>query len=107
MRLLTGVTLAEMTSQDYFNDSYAHFGIHEELLKDDVRSQTYKNAIMYNTHLFKDKIVLDVGCGLGLLSLFAAKAGAKHVYGVDMSNIINHARHIVKDNKLQERPGFI
>ncbi len=27
----------EMTSKDYYFDSYAHFGIHEEMLKDEVR----------------------------------------------------------------------
>ena len=26
----------EMTSKDYYFDSYAHFGIHEEMLKDEV-----------------------------------------------------------------------
>ena len=42
------------------------------------------------------QVVLDVGCGTGILSMFAAKAGAKHVYGVDMSSIIEKTRQIVK-----------
>ena len=57
-------------------------GIHEEMLKDQVRTLTYRNAIYHNKHLFRGKIVLDVGCGTGILSMFAARAGAKHVYGV-------------------------
>lgn len=59
---------------------------------------SYRNAIYQNSHLFKDKVVLDVGCGTGILCMFAAKAGAKLVIGVDMSNIINQAKVIVKDN---------
>jgi len=46
---------------------------------------------------------LDVGCGTGILSLFAAQAGAKHVYAVDSSDIILQARQIVKDNNFAER----
>ncbi|KAG0237976.1 type I protein arginine N-methyltransferase Rmt1 [Actinomortierella wolfii] len=88
------------TAKDYYFDSYAHFGIHEEMLKDEVRTLSYRASIYQNRHLFKDKVVLDVGCGTGILSMFAAKAGAKMVIGVDMSNIINNAREIVKDNKL-------
>ncbi len=43
------------------------------MLKDTVRTKTYQNAILRNPFLFKDKIVLDVGCGTGILSLFCAK----------------------------------
>ena len=91
----------DMTSNDYYFDSYAHFGIHEEMLKDEVRTLTYRDSMLHNKHLFKDKIVLDVGCGTGILSMFAKKAGAKHVYGIDMSSIIDHAKVIVKDNGLE------
>merc|ERR1712008_39928 len=52
----------EMTSKDYYFDSYAHFGIHEEMLKDEVRTLTYRNSMWHNKHLFKGKTVLDVGC---------------------------------------------
>ena len=76
---LENLTGEEMTSKDYYFDSYAHFGIHEEMLKDEVRTLTYRNSMYHNKHLFKDKVVLDVGCGTGILSMFAAKAGAKHV----------------------------
>jgi len=48
----------------------------------------------HNKHLFKGKIVLDVGCGTGILSMFAAKAGAAHVYGIDMSGIVEQVRQI-------------
>lgn len=58
---------------------------------------------MYNNkHLFKDKVVLDVGCGTGILCMFAKKSGAKHVYGIDMSSIIDHAKEIVKANGFEE-----
>ena len=89
-----------MTNPDYYFDSYAHFGIHEEMLQDEVRTLTYRKAMLHNKHLFKDKVVLDVGCGTGILSMFAAKAGAKMVIGVDMSSIAEHAKQIVEDNKL-------
>lgn len=41
------------TSADYYADSYAHFGIHEEMLKDEVRTLSYRNAMWHNKHLFK------------------------------------------------------
>lgn len=94
---------ATQTSRDYYFDSYSHFGIHEEMLKDEVRTLAYKNAIMRNKHLFEGKVVLDVGCGTGILCMFAATAGAKMVIGVDMSNMIDKAKIIVKDNGLDDK----
>lgn len=53
----TGTTgSSERTSKDYYFDSYAHHAIHEEMLKDEVRTRTYEMAIMHNKHLFKDKV---------------------------------------------------
>uniref|UniRef100_A0A8C2D5L3 type I protein arginine methyltransferase n=1 Tax=Cyprinus carpio TaxID=7962 RepID=A0A8C2D5L3_CYPCA len=90
----------DMTSKDYYFDSYAHFGIHEEMLKDEVRTLTYRNSMFHNKHLFKDKVVLDVGSGTGILCMFAAKAGAKKVIGIECSSISDYAVKIVKANKL-------
>lgn len=122
------------TSKDYYFDSYAHHAIHEEMLKDEVRTKTYEMAIMQNKHLFQDKvriifndiaiffstsslipftahsnsqIVLDVGCGTGILSMFAARAGAKHIYAVDCSSIIVQARQIVEKNGLSDKITLI
>ena len=78
----TGPSSDDMTSKDYYFDSYAHFGIHEEMLKDEVRTLTYRNAVVHNKHLFKNKVVLDIGCGTGILSMFAATSGAAKVIGV-------------------------
>ncbi|KAK4344312.1 hypothetical protein RND71_037406 [Anisodus tanguticus] len=88
----------DKTSADYYFDSYSHFGIHEEMLKDVVRTKTYQNVIYKNSFLFKDKVVLDVGAGTGILSLFCAKVGAKHVYAIECSSMADMAQEIVKRN---------
>ncbi|XBH69667.1 probable protein arginine N-methyltransferase 1 [Aegilops tauschii subsp. strangulata] len=92
----------DKTSADYYFDSYSHFGIHEEMLKDVVRTRSYQNVITQNNFLFKDKIVLDVGAGTGILSLFCAKAGAKHVYAIECSQMADMAKEIVKTNGFSE-----
>merc|ERR1712000_68182 len=49
----------------------------------------------------------DIGCGTGILSLFAAESGAAHVYAIDNSSIIEQAKQIAQDNGLADRITFI
>lgn len=77
------------------------------MLKDTIRTKAYMDAIMDNPHLFKDKIVLDIGSGTGVLSIFAAKSGAKHVYGIEKANIYIHSRNIIEENGLSDKITII
>lgn len=71
------------------------------MLEDEPRTLAYKNAILNNKEYFKDKIVMDVGCGTGILSIFCAQAGAKKVFAVEASNLANLAKEIVKENNFE------
>ncbi|AOW04770.1 YALI0E00660p [Yarrowia lipolytica CLIB122] len=82
---------------NYF-DSYAHNEIHMQMLKDRVRTESYRDFFYHNKDKIKGKVVLDVGCGSGILSMFAAKAGARRVYGVDNSDIFEKTILNVKEN---------
>ncbi|CDY36064.1 hypothetical protein Bca4012_004529 [Brassica carinata] len=86
----------------YFH-SYAHVGIHEEMIKDRARTETYKEAIMQHQSFIQGKVVVDVGCGTGILSIFCAQAGAKRVYAVDASDIAVQANEVVKANGLSDK----
>ncbi|XP_019455468.1 PREDICTED: probable protein arginine N-methyltransferase 6 [Lupinus angustifolius] len=85
----------------YFN-SYSHLGIHQEMIKDRVRTETYREAVMRHQSFIAGKVVLDVGCGTGILSIFCAQAGAKRVYAVDASDIALKAHDIVEANNLSD-----
>ena len=73
------------------------------MLKDRIRTLSYRDSMIQNPQLFKGKVVLDVGCGTGILSMFAANAGAQHVYALDCSAIVEHAKEIIEENGFQSR----
>jgi len=51
--------------------------------------------------------VLDIGCGTGILSIFASRAGAKHVYGIEFADIANYADKVIEVNKLSDKITII
>ena len=90
----------------YFS-GYSTRRIHELMLRDTTRTTAYQRFIASNPQLFRDKVVLDVGCGTGILSLFAAQAGARLVIGVDAADIADQAREIVRRNGYEGRVVII
>ncbi|XP_039492563.1 protein arginine N-methyltransferase 1 [Drosophila santomea] len=91
----------EGKDSDYFQ-SYSRLETHMNMLRDSVRTEAFRDAILQNRELFRDKVVLDVGCGTGILSLFAAEAGASKVIAVECTDIADLAEEIVKDNQKED-----
>uniref|UniRef100_A0A7N8XAP7 Histone-arginine methyltransferase CARM1 n=1 Tax=Mastacembelus armatus TaxID=205130 RepID=A0A7N8XAP7_9TELE len=81
---------------------YGYLSQQQNMMQDYVRTGTYQRAILQNHTDFKDKVVLDVGCGSGILSFFAAQAGARKVYAVEASTMAQHAEVLVNSNRLGE-----
>jgi hypothetical protein len=81
--------------------SYCCFALQKDMLEDHKRTGAYYNAVMQNRRQFKDKVVLDVGTGSGILAIFSAMAGAKKVYAVEATDMAKHARTLVAHNKVR------
>ena len=96
-------------SDDSYFNSYSYFEIHKDMLSDKARTGAYRDALTKNPTLINDANVLDVGCGTGILSMFAARdGGARNVVGVDGSyRIADVARMNVGANGLQDKIEII
>merc|ERR1719359_1266964 len=87
------------SSADYYFDSYNHYGVHEDVLKDTVTTFAYQSAITRNAHLFRDAVVLDVSAGLGMNALFAAQAGARKVIALESQpELLEMASRVAEKN---------
>ncbi|XP_054279771.1 histone-arginine methyltransferase CARMER isoform X2 [Macrosteles quadrilineatus] len=82
---------------------YGYLSQQQNMLQDYVRTSTYQRAVLANSDDFRDKVVLDVGAGSGILSFFAVQAGAKRVYAVEASSMALHAETLVASNNLKDK----
>lgn len=98
------------SASSYFQ-FYGYLSQQQNMMQDYVRTSTYQKAIISNLSDFKDKVVLDVGAGSGILSFFATQAGAKKVYAVEASSMAKYCEMLVEHNKLTDKivviPGKI
>ena len=82
---------------NYFK-GYLDHHVHKKMLTDTVRMKAYGDAVRENSHLFKDKVVMDIGAGSGILSLLAARAGARRVFSIEASDMAFLCKKTVEEN---------
>lgn len=90
------------SASQYFQ-FYGYLSQQQNMMQDYVRTSTYQKAIHANSEDFKDKVILDVGAGSGILSFFALQAGARKVYAVEASSMAKHAQLLVQSNNFTHK----
>ncbi|GIL85408.1 hypothetical protein Vretimale_10629 [Volvox reticuliferus] len=99
---------SRLASSDLSAAYFRHWddpAMHQPLLQDRVLTAAWRDALAAAPPgALEGRVVLEVGCGLGLLSMMAAKAGAARVIAVDGSEgAVDAARRIIKANGLQDK----
>ena len=84
--------------------NYSSAATHILMLSDHARTLAYRDVLQRHA---PGSIALEIGCGSGILSCFAALAGARHVYAIEESSILGVSREIVEANGLSDKITFI
>ena len=79
---------------------YGEFEVHRTMIRDRVRTDAFRRAI--NSVVRPGDTVLDVGAGSGILSVFAARAGAARVYAVERTPIAILAEQLAAANDVAD-----
>jgi len=90
---LTVTRLAQTGYENYY-----------QMLSDKIRMDAFREAIFKTVK--SGDIVVDMGAGTGLLSIWALQAGAKKVYAIEKTNAIHLAREIAKANDFEDKIEF-
>ncbi|XP_075896513.1 protein arginine N-methyltransferase 2 isoform X2 [Nelusetta ayraudi] len=84
--------------EEYFG-SYGTLKLHLEMLSDKSRTEAYRQVILNNSASLRNKAVMDLGCGTGIISLFCARlAQPSAVYAVEASSMAEYTRQLVRQN---------
>ncbi|MDX1644614.1 MAG: 50S ribosomal protein L11 methyltransferase, partial [Thermoanaerobaculia bacterium] len=75
------------------------------MLQDEARTGAYVEAL--ERHVTSDSVVLDLGPGIGFFAVVAARLGARRVYGIDRSELVEIGRQIAARNGVADRVELI
>lgn len=81
--------------------AYGQLGVHRWMLRDRIRNEAYQRAIQQVVK--PGDVVLDIGAGTGILSIFAAQAGARRVFAVERTAVASIARTMIARNGFSEQ----
>lgn len=84
-----------------FVPDYNYLAIHKMMLSDKVRTTSYCRAI--EEVVCDGDVVVDIGSGTGILSMAAARAGAKQVYAIERGQVAALSERIIADNGLSDK----
>jgi SAM-dependent methyltransferase len=78
---------------------------HLGMLHDTARMDAFRRAI--DATVQPGDVVVDLGCGTGVLSFMACEAGARKVYAIEGGPVIDVARELAADNGFDDRIEFL
>lgn len=90
---------------DTYLKPYGDIELQRRMVSDLPRTNAFAAAIKEVVQA--GHVVLDVGTGTGILAMLAAKAGAKKVYGIDLTDIAEVAAELAQINGLTDTVEFI
>ena len=77
---------------------------HRSMVEDAVRVDCFRRAI--EASVKSGDVVLDLGSGTGVLAILAARAGARVVYAVEATEVVEIAREVCRENGVADRVRF-
>ena len=124
LKLIANYQLAQLDSIDWqeqwethgadFHDGFVHLNVAGRELKlepgpgfGDLSHPSTRLVVDLMEHPMRDQVVIDLGCGSGILSLCAAALGARQVIGIDIEPCaLDHARRNAVHNGWGENIRF-
>jgi SAM-dependent methyltransferase len=74
------------------------------MLWDSLRMDAYRRAL---ERCATGNVLVELGCGHGVLACLAARAGARRVYAIEETSMIEVAREIARVNGVEDRIVFV